>query len=291
MNHEYEQMITVSAEDAIEVLRTNVIPKMEVGYESYKVNPVDPQLAYEAFVKTLSLNFEVEDSVSKDALSRYIPVFAVVDYNGLRMSVYKKYQSANGLVLDRVWLPKIPFSKSDIEGNVVNFTIDDNIEVYDADLGEWFEGPRKDVLPNVTVPMLIDDDEFDKIRRQTIIDITQENIAYYINEHNVYTRELGVTYQFHFPLINEDHWYNTVDDISILAFFQGNVPSLGMHEFNEYAFVGTRLSKMDRILAGEAGGHRRFWKESCGFPYTATEIFNNKKAAVKEGYAEMSCLN
>lgn len=292
LNHLHEGAMTVAAQDAVHVLRTNVIPKMEVGYESYKINPVDPQPALDAFLRTLAINYQVEDEITADVLSRYVPVFAVVDYDGLVMSVYKEFQNvSNEKVVDRVWLSKIPFSYSDDEGNIVNFTIDEDVEVYDKELNEWFEGKRQELLTDVTIPILEDATKFEQVRRNTIVDTLQENIAYYINEHNVYTKELDVTYKFAFPLINKEDWYNTVDDVSILAFFQGYPFRMADSEFHEYAFVGTRLNRNDVILAGMVDGQKRFWYQSCNYPYSADEIYNNKKNAAAAGYLELSCLN
>jgi len=146
-------------------------------------------------------------------------------------------------------------------------------------------------LEDVTIPLLNDEDEFDQVRRRTIVDTLQENIAYYINEHNVYTKELDVTYTFHLPIIDQEDWYNTVDDISILAFFQGYPYRMADEVYHEYAFVGARLNRNDVVLAGIVDGERKYWYKSCNFPYQATEIYNSRKEAAAHGYSELSCLN
>ncbi|MCM3390207.1 hypothetical protein LG296_21205 (plasmid) [Ureibacillus chungkukjangi] len=292
LNQKHENSMTVAAQDAVNVLRTNVIPKLEVGYDSYKINPVDPQPAIDTFLQTLALNYQVNDSVTVDMMSRYIPVFAVVDYDGLLLNVYQKYTNEDReQELDRVWLPKIPFSYNDDEGNIINFTIDEDIEVYDVQLNEWFEGKRSELVQEVTVPLLNNETDFEQIRKRTIVDTLQENIAFYINEHNVYTKYLDVTYQFMMPLIAEEDWYNTVDDVSILAFFQGYPYQMADQVYHEYAFVGTRLHKKESIVAGMVDGQKRFWYESCNYPYVADEKYPNKKSAAAAGYSELSCLN
>lgn len=292
LNHAHEGAMTVAAQDAVEVLRTNVVPKLEVGYYSYKINPADPQKSFDTFLQTLALNYRVNDAVTADVMSRYVPVYAVVDYDGLLLNVYKQYTDITGQkVLDRVWLPKIPFSYTDDEGNVVNFTIDQDLEVYDAALNEWFYGKRYELLGDVTVPILEDEETFDQVRRTTIVNTLQDNLAYYINEHNVYTKSLDVTYTFTMHLIPEEDWYNTVDNVSILAFFQGYPYRMADEEYQEYAFVGTRLNKKDTIKAGMVDGQRKYWYASCEYPYQATELYSTKKQAAAAGYSELSCLN
>jgi hypothetical protein len=292
INQQHEGAMTVAAHDAVNVLRTNVVPELEVSYYSYKINPADPQKSFDTFLQSLALNYRVQDSVTADLMARYVPAYAIVDYDGLLLNVYKNHKDSSGTqVLDRVWLPKIPFSYTDTEGNVINFTIDEDLEVYDAELNEWFYGKRHEVIEDVTIDLLEDDEKFDQVRRSTIVNTLQENLAYYINEHNVYTKALDVTYTFTMPLIPEEDWYNTVDDVSILAFFQGYPYRMADEQYQEYAFVGTRLNKRDTIKAGIVNDQRKYWYDSCGFPYKATELYSTKKQAAAAGYSELSCLN
>jgi len=59
-------------------------------------------------------------------------------------------------VLNGAWLLKIPFSYLDKEGNIINFTIYEEVEVYDVELGEWFEGTREELVKdsNVSISFL-----------------------------------------------------------------------------------------------------------------------------------------
>ncbi|MBQ0139979.1 MAG: hypothetical protein KBT36_11815 [Kurthia sp.] len=294
LNHKYEANLTAAAQDSIQILRTNALPALQNSYESYNINPINPQPAFERFLNTLAINYGIEDEISKEMLSRYIPAFAIVDYDGLLLSVFKEYTDARGdKVFDRVWLPKITFTYSDTENNIINFTIDKNVEVYDAELGEWFIGKRDELAldKEITIPILNDIEHFDDVRRKTIVNTIQEQLAYYINEHNVYSKYLDSTYTFVLPTIDKEEWLNTVDDISILAFFQGYPSKFSDFTYNKHAFVGARLNFTDRIYAGTINGRKRFWGESCDFPYQAEEIYSNKRDAAANGYVELSCLN
>lgn len=294
LNHQYDTAMTVATQDAMDQLRTNIIPTEENGYASAKFNRANAEPALQTFLHTLSINFGVKDSVTQDLLSRYVPVFAVMDYDGALLSVYQPIINQNGEnELKRVWLPKIPFTYHDQEGNIISFTLDDYVSVYDATLNEWIYGNRKELIndPQITIPLLHDGDEFHRIRKDTIVNVFQEELAYYINEHNVYTKQLGITYKFMLPLIEQEDWYNTVDDISIFAFFQGYPYERGQGTFNEFALAGGRLEKVDAIHASTINGEKFYFSEACGFNYPVDEIYSSKKAAAKEGYVEKSCLN
>lgn len=294
INHKYEANLTAAAQDAIHVLRNNALPALQNSYESYNINPVNPQPAFDTFIDTLAINFGIEDDISKQLLSQYIPAFAVVDYDGLLLNVYKEYIDTRGdLVFNRTWLPKISFTYTDEEKNIINFTIDEQVEVYDVGLQEWIQGTRQELADDneITIPLLKDSEDFDATRRITILNVIQEQLAYYINEHNVYRKYLDTTYTFTLPYIEQEEWLNTINDISILAFLQGYPMKYANQTYNKHAFVGTRLNFMDRIYAGIVNGERRFWAEHCNFPYTQEEIYSNKRDAAANGYSELSCLN
>lgn len=294
LNTQYDSAMTVATQDALDQLRTNVIPTEEAGYSSAKFNRVNPEPALETFLHTLAINFGVKDVTTKDLMSRYVPVFAVMDYDGALFSVYQEIINADGnKELKRVWLPKIPFTHHDAEGNIISFTLDEDVTVFDANLKEWVSGNRKELIkdPQITIPLLHDADEFHRIRKDTIVNVFQDELAYYINEHNVYTKQLGITYKFTLPLIAQEDWYNTVDDISIFTFFQGYPYERGQGTFNEFALAGGRLDKTDAIHASTVNGEKIYFSEACGFNYPVDEIYSSKKAAANAGFVEKSCLN
>ncbi|WP_311080501.1 hypothetical protein [Paenibacillus polymyxa] len=57
----------------------------------------------------------------------------------------------------------------------------DYIYGYDAGDKQWFEVKREDVAAQVNygIPILIDPDKFDQVRRATIIDVVQSNLVHY----------------------------------------------------------------------------------------------------------------
>lgn len=294
LNNQYDGAMTVASHDAADQLRLNARPTAESGYFSYKFSRINKEPAFETFIHTLALNFEVEDEniASKEFLSHYVPVFGIMEYDGFSMNVYQK----EGNEFKRIWLPKIPFTYHDPYQNVVQFTLDDYVIVYDSLLQEWIEGTRKELLKDdeISQPLhdfLADGTSFDRLRRDTIVDVLQENLSYQINAHNVYAKQLGITYKFAMPLIPQEDWYNTVDDVGVFSFFQGYPYQHGNGTFNQYAFAGTRIVKKDMYHASNVNGQKIYFAESCGFSYPVEEIYPSKKEAAKAGYYEKSCLN
>lgn len=293
LNYQYKRALTVAGQDAADQLRINAEPNLESGYDSAKSFRINKETAYDTFIHTLALNFGTEDDVTKDLMTRYIPVFAILEYDGFSMNVYKPFQNGSEKLVDRVWLPKIPFAYHDAYGNILKFTLDEQVTVYDAALNEWVTGGRQELImdPEITIDLLKDADLFDRIRRDTIVNVLQENLGFQINEHNVYARQLGITYSFALPLIPQEDWYNTVDDVSIFAFLQGYPYRRAEGTFNQYALAGSRLIKQDAFHATQINNKKVFYDAACGFDYPVLEVYQTKKAAAKAGYFEMSCLN
>ncbi|WP_338657285.1 hypothetical protein V6B14_22295 (plasmid) [Sporosarcina psychrophila] len=291
LNNQYDGAMTVASHDAVDQMRLNVKPNFESGYESKKFSRINKQPAYDTFIHSLALNFGSEDDATKELLAHYVPVFGILEYDGFSMNVYQNYQKGSEDLLGRVWLPKIPFAYHDSRGNIIKFTLDDYVTVYDVDLKEWVNGERREVRKEVNIDLLNDATTFEKIRRDTIVNVLQENLSYQINEHNVYAKRLGITYTFALPLIPQEDWYNTVDDVSVFSFFQGYPYERGGGTFNQFALAGSRLVKQDSFIATTLNSKKVFYAESCGFNYPVMEVYQSKKAAAKAGYFELSCLN
>lgn len=147
VNTRYDNAMTTAVQDSTAALRTNVDPNNEAGYRSIKITPANKDIALKTFLQTAALNFGSETQVNKDVLSSHIPVFAVMEYDGLSLNVYQQYQNdKNEKLTERKWLPKKPFSYTDNQGNTINFTVSDEVEVYVKALDQWFYGKRAEVI-------------------------------------------------------------------------------------------------------------------------------------------------
>lgn len=291
LNKEYDEYFNTATQDSANYLRVNATPGYESGYISPKYTRVNKELAYETYIESLALNFQTEDDNTKDVMGRYVPVYSVVEYDGFSMSVYEKYTGSNGTLWERVWLPKIPFSHSDSMGNILQFTMDDHVKVYDKGLNEWIEGYRKEVMKESSMAILKKQKDFEQLRRNVIVKVLQEHLAYQVNKHNVYTKGLGITYTFAMPMIPEEDWYNTIEDIGVFSFFQGYPYQRAEGFYNQYAFAGSKVAKREQYYATVVNGKKVFYSGECDFNYPKSEIYQTKRDAVKAGYYELSCLN
>lgn len=290
-NKRFDTYLTTASQDAVTALSTNSNPSFEHYYLSEKYSAVNKEESYNVFVKTLNRNFDIHDKISEDVIAQYIPLFAILEYDGLSINKFQMYKEKGMTYSKRMWMPKIPFTYTDSSGNIFRFTLDDYIQVYDRFNDEWFEGFVEEVDKEANILLLKDKRKLELIRKRTIVETLQTHFAEVIAEHNKYASKLGITYTFALPVIDEETWYNSIDDIGIYTFFQG-YPYFKIDKlYSHYAFVGARIKKNVRIIGTTIDGRKVFYNETCNFNYPKEEVFSTKAEAASAGYSEKSCLN
>ncbi|MFI2855778.1 hypothetical protein ACH6EH_01410 [Paenibacillus sp. JSM ZJ436] len=289
----YNAALKAAVQDAGYMLHDNAEPQYEAGYESLKTLKINKEKALDTFSQTLYRNFGIhEDVLAQGALWTYIPAVAIIDEDGFYVYSTELIPSAAGeTLLKQFWSSKIPFAYTDDQGNYIQFTLDRQVKAYQAGSGILYEGMQDELVGQSSIPLLNDSVQFEAVRRTTIVHTLQSSLASLIARHNEAARSYGITYQFTLPLLSEEDWLNTIDDIGVMAFIQG-MP-LGSGYFNNYAFGGGRLIKKP-VYFGTSDpvyGQRLFYRDSCVVPYSPQEVFFSRKAAAKAGYKEVDCTS
>ncbi|CAM3967842.1 hypothetical protein [Saccharibacillus endophyticus] len=282
----YNLVTKTAIQDAAYMLNETVDQKYEPGYGSKKFFRANKERAVEAFYRTLALNFNVDgDAVAIGALAGYIPAVAVIDYDGYYIYATEQFVDSGGQAQMRlVWSPKKPYSYADTQGNIVNFSLDGFVKTYDRSSLRWVQGQRAEVVASTQIPLLRDGAAFETIRRQTIINAIQNDLAYVINRHNQYATRYGIDYLFTLPQISQEEWDNGIDDIGIVAFIQG-IP-VGDQQYNNYSFGGGMLKKK-KVIYGSVDpstGIRYYSRDPARLPAKVEERFENEKDAARSGY-------
>lgn len=293
MEMKYSAGLRAAVQDGGEMLNVNESQLQEAGYESFKRFRADKERAMDTFSKTMYINMGIQDDLqAQAALWWYIPAVAVVDYDGYYIYAMQSFAGSDGEESFRhVWSPKIPYAYTDGEGSSIHFTLDNQVEVYDGSSRLWYSGLQTELTGKTGVSLLDKSENFEEIRRITIVNAIQDDLAYYIQRHNIMSARNGVSYTFTLPVITHEEWINTIDDIGLMAFVQG-IP-MGDRTYNNYALGGGRLVKTPVYYGGvEAGtGNRYFYRNNCAFPYHVEETFSSRKEAAAAGYREKGCFN
>lgn len=287
----YDAALDAAVDDAARALVINADQQQEAQYESDKRIAVNKEEAIATFYRTLYMNFGIAgDTIAQGVLNRYIPTVIIIGYDGFTVYAEEEFVNASGETEMRpVWGPKKPYAYVDRAGNSLSFTLDEHVLAYEAASRTWHEGLRSDLRQEAAIPLLGDPAGFEQIRRSTIVNAIQEELAYRINRHNEYAARNGVAYTFTLPMISEDEWANTINDIGVMAFVQG-VP-MGSKVYNNYALGGSRVLKKPVIVGAKKDGMKVYYRRTCHYPYPIEETFSSEKAAALKGYMPLSCDN
>ncbi|WP_127575955.1 hypothetical protein [Paenibacillus barengoltzii] len=287
----YDAALDTAVDDAARALLITADQQQEARYESVKQVRVNKEEAIDTFYRTLYMNFGIaEDTVAQGVLRRYIPAIIVMDYNGFWVYAEEEFRNAAGETEIRpVWGAKKPYAYADSQGNSLSFTLDDHVLAYEAGSGTWREGFRSEIQAETTIPLLRDAALFEQVRRSTIVDAIQNELAYRINRHNQYVSRYGISYTFTLPTISAEEWNNTIDDIGVMAFVQG-IP-MGSKTYNNYALGGSRVLKKPAIIGAVKDGRKVYYRDTCDYTYPVEETFASEKEAARNGYWPLECSN
>lgn len=268
---ELNRTIDTAIEDAMESL-------VVVG-EDKKIS-TNKNKAVKTFYNTLFLNLGiVHNQMSKKMISTYIPIIAVVDYDGIDILVNREYEDDDGYkYIKQMWLAKKTYSIIEKQ-YVINFTLDDHITIYDTIGEELYVGAFSDLEKNEElskISFMKNEEKFEQIRRMTITDVLRNEISYSINEHNKIAKQYGISYHFSLPVISEDDWYNAVNDISMMVFFQGYPIGMTDKPYNNYALGGSRVIKPYSYVLQKKGDKFYYHRRNC------SEIDRNKDLVIFE---------
>lgn len=290
MEIRYNKAIDTATQDAAKALLMNGAQGAESQYEFLKRIRINKEEAVNTFFSTMYLNFGVfSDPVGQGVIQSYVPVIAIVGYDGYYIYYMDEYINANGQKeLKHVWSPKKPYAHADQSGNTLAFTLDDYVTVNRNADQSWFEGFRSEISSTVSIPLLNDAATFDQVRRSTIVNAIQKDLEYYINIYNNYAKKNGFAYTFTLPLISQEEWNNTINDVGVLAFVQG-IP-MGKNYYNNYALGGSRLVKKPVYNGILANGRKYYYStNSCTSTFETQEVFTTQKDAANNGYIPLDC--
>ncbi|MFC0213876.1 hypothetical protein ACFFK0_15705 [Paenibacillus chartarius] len=287
----YDAALDAAVDDAARALLNNASQQQEARYDSVKRVRVNKDEAIDTFYRTLYINFGIEeDPVAQGVLMRYIPAVIVIGYDGFWVYAEEELRNAAGETEIRpVWGPKKPYAYADAQGNSLSFTLDDYVIAYEASSRTWREGFRPELQSATAIPLLRDAELFEQVRRSTIVNAIQNELAYRINRHNQHVSRYGVSYTFTLPTISAEEWKNTVGDIGVMAFVQG-IP-MGSKTYNNYALGGSRVLKKPVIFGAMKDGRKVYYRSACGYSYPVEETFASEKAAAQKGYMPLACVN
>lgn len=245
---------------------------------------LNKEAAVNQFYESLFANFGVIGNVHlENKLKGYIPVILIVDTDGFYIYYFHTYESDGETLLGQKWTEKIPYVYQ--EGNFIyKFTLGSYVTLYDKASNILYEGKHRDLSVQFPEALSANEEKFDTVRRNAIIDAIEKSMNYYINLHNRIAYQFGITYQFWLPRIDKTEWYRTIDDISMLVIFQGYPYNAGsLDTYNRYALGGARIKKSTAFYITEGNGIKYYHKERCSRIGSFREAYYTKEECALKG--------
>ena len=274
---------------------------------------INKDAAMNSFFVSLHSSFGIlSDQDQREKMNLYIPVITITTEDGYYVYYSDEYRGKDGYTyLSKRWSEKLPYYYED-EDFIYGFTLGDIVTIYDKHglldptrQQYVFQFDYHDVqtMEQYAVfraarpsNILLQDEVFELIRKETIIRRIESTMAYYTSHHNLIASQYGITYNFNLPAMREEEWAPYLDDVSMFVVFQGYPYGNGVGEtYNRIASAGARIKKNTLYYLEQKDWYLLYHKSSCSElkrdnVIVKEEAYNTIESCAKEGaYACQVC--
>lgn len=228
LNIRYDNALDNAVESAMDGL-----VELDDG-EEIKINKEE---IMERFFLGLSINLGLsEGDNKKEELEYYFPVIAIMVEDGIYSWELNEEETK------KEFSEKIPYCLEKDKYRIC-YTFQDTILYTDKTSGTSVKGNYQEIRERYPTEEL-SDENFDEIRRRTIISVITEEMNRQLELHNRYADVNGISYYFSLPVIDMEEWYRTVDDVTLLCIFQG------------YPYASSNLGTYEKVILSGARLHK-----------------------------------
>lgn len=270
--------IAVKSADLYEVTRENIRLNRKLDKAAYDTASgmveydmtdnvyVNKDEAVDFFFHSLATGLGRTTSVQMEELRFYVPVILITDLDGFYISFLEDVEIGGEVRYVRNWTEKIPYSFTDDDGYVYQYSIGlnkDFVTVYDSYTGQSYSGLYSDVKMHCAACYL-DAAVFHEMRQDAVISAIERKMSYFINNHNLVASRFGMSFTFYLPVIDRDSWLRTIDDISFLFLFQGYpLPSADYEYYSRIVVAGSRVAKSAQYYINSVDGQLTYHRHDC----------------------------
>lgn len=278
----YNQILDGAVQDAVE----NLVEK-----DTEDTLALNREEAVHKFYHSLYSGFGILDSPDKqEELNLYLPLLLVTSEDGFYIYYNQLIEEGGDTRVYQCWSEKYTYSYED--GNCIyRFTLGDKLILLDQESGELLEGNYKDLALLYPDNLILKDRAvFEEVRRRSIIDTITEYMQEYINSHNRIAEHYGIDYAFALPVIENEEWYRTIDDVSFLAIFQGYPYEIANERYNRYEIGAARLRKTQPYYTTIQQGTAYYHKAGCAqVTDRSRPIYTRKECAMQGAFPCLDC--
>lgn len=236
---------------------------------------INKKVCIETFLHTMGIQLGISDV----GVLQYVPVCAVIDYDGFWI-YYPKTVVENGVYkVIRVWSEKYPYSWSS-NGVTYTFTLGDDVTVFTST--GVYEGTREDLIEQGVTSITSDEEQFNLIKANAIVTLLKQEFQAKINAANRVANRVGITYKFSLPTMEDSQWIRAISDVSFIVLFQGFEYGDGAI-YNQCSFGGARITKSRKYYVQTVDGIKYYHRQGCSYLTDTSEAYDGKKECAEHG--------
>lgn len=301
---QYETIISNAVDDAALALR--LYSESSFDDDATSSIQVDADEVVNAFLASYHFGFNAKGETDRQIADSHILALIIVAYDGYYIYGTKP---ARENLLDPVSYQQILSDKHPFvynEGDIsVYFTLDDYIKVVrrsvdpvSGDLWPEVEGLVSDPEVSAAFPTGLNTGNFEDTKNYVITSTIENALSKTVIDHNSYTKNHGMSYQFHLPVSDAGGYGRNLQDLSVLAFIQGKDIGFGETlEFNALSqgsvLVNKEIMGYEQLLPG--GGSEFYYCDwrcthsheniyTSGLTNNMVKVFTTKEEAAMDGF-------
>lgn len=149
------------------------------------------------------------------------------------------------------------------------------IEEYEkaGESAENIEALKNFMTAATATGQFLSDSNFEKFRQSVMTYQITKKMNYWVNEHNKIARNYGISYNFSLPESSMDSVSRAIEDVSLLAIFQGFPYGKGTDDvYSRFSLSGSRMYKATRYVIVQEGSQLYYHRYNCKkLPKTALD--------------------
>lgn len=305
LENNYRRIVTNAVDDGSLALR--LYAKESYDDSAKKQIKVDAQEVMNAFLSSYEYGCKAIGESDKIRVHQSILAVVIVAYDGYYIySTNEVIDQVSGAVSYRqVLSEKTPYIYRE-GAQSVRMTLDHQVSVIrrgidpiDGALWPEVTGTIEETRVADCLPAGLTITNYDSVRTYTITSAIEEALELATRQHNAYTGLMGMSYQFHLPVYDNDQMGRNLQDVGLIAFVQGQAVGKGhyleMTSFNQSSvLVGDRYRGYEEV--DPSGGPSTFYfcHDHCSHDHKNTkdpsrtnqlvEVFATKEEAASQGF-------
>lgn len=258
---------------------------------------VNLQVCSNKFFRALNAGFDLSDSkTGSKQLSMYVPILLLTDTDGFYVCYHSL--SPDKQYTAKVWTQKMPyFYSSTVEDSgansptsykyTIDFTMSDLIHLTFtkfeggvSDKSYSFDGNFNTIVQENAGAEGLDelqavwtllreekqplsDSNFKRFKQSVMIYQITKKANYYVNKHNKIAQAYGISYHFSLPESSTDSFTRTIEDVSLMAIFQGYPYGKGTDDvYSRFSVSGARIYRGGRFYVMPASDGVSYYHRS-----------------------------